>query len=130
MLRICGSLTSHYILPILCLSSFLYAPTFLFPACVMFSPFYSFPNYPRFLPSLCLSTRSALLSHLILPWKVKNSDLPLSTHSRPTNAQLLKLHLNLPVLLHFGNLVSKSLSNMSLSLLPEGTSHRFLAVKE
>lgn len=103
-------------LSFLYLSSFLYSLTFMFPVCVScFLALNSLPSYFRFLPSLHLSTRPALLSHLILPWNVKNSDFALSTLSRLTNIQLLKLHWNLPRLLHFRNLISKSLSTMSLS---------------
>lgn len=111
VLEICGS---TYSLSILCLSSLLYTIPLLFPVfiCFMLLPLYSFPDFSRFPASL--STPSALLSH-------------------PTKVQLMKLHpnySNLLFLLHFWNLISESLSTMSLSRLHEGTSHRFLAVKE
>lgn len=81
------------------------------------------PCFPAFVCTL--SARHISSSH-----RIENSCLPLSTLSHPTEVQPVKLHANfsnLPMLLHFWNLVSESLST---SLSPKGTSHRFLAVKE
>lgn len=95
----------------------------------MSPPLYFFPNFSCFPASVCPRTlHSFHISH-----GTENSGFPLSTLSRSTKVQLMKRHpnySNLPLLLHFWNHVSESQSTMSLSLLPKGTSHRFLAVKE
>lgn len=69
VLRICGSQASHYFLSF---SFFfpIYSNILVSSLCHVF-PLFPFPNYPVFLPSLCQSTLSALLSHLILQRNVK-----------------------------------------------------------